>query len=89
MAEVITYWDGYKDIQVYDFNHLKELSQEETNTIVVGPQETFFEKLELINRELRYAGNEEIDVTKDVIHNIMNKYKKQTENIENILSNDN
>ena len=64
MAEVITYWDGYKDIQVYDFNHLKELSQEETNTIVVGPQETFFEKLELINRELRYAGNEEIDVTK-------------------------
>ena len=59
-----TYWDGYKDIQVYDFNHLKELSQEETNSIVVGPQETFFQKLEEINRELVYSGGDEIDVTK-------------------------
>ena len=59
-----TYFDGYKDIEVYDFGHLKELSQEETNTIVVGPQETFFQKLEDINRELAYSGGEEINVTK-------------------------
>ena len=59
-----TYFDGYKDIEVYDFNHLKELSQEETNNIVVGPQETFFSKLEGINQELSYAKVEGIDVTK-------------------------
>ena len=59
-----TYFDGYKEIQVYDFNHLKVLSQEETNCIVVGPQETFFSKLEQINQELSYAKVEGIDVTK-------------------------
>jgi len=59
-----TYFNGYKDIIVHDFGHLKELSQEETNNIVVGPQETFFSKLEDINRELVFSGGDEIQVTK-------------------------
>jgi hypothetical protein len=61
---MIEFYDGTTEIQVNSLDYLNNLSQEELNTIAVGPQDRFFEKLEFMNQQFERNGmNHIIDVT--------------------------
>mgnify|MGYP003628013386 CR=1 FL=1 len=57
------YFNGISEIIVEDLTYLDNLSQEELNSIAVGPQDKFYGHLEDFNRCLRAHGIEPINVT--------------------------
>ena len=59
----INYFNGNHDIEAYDINKLADLSQEEVNNLACGPQDLFFDKLNILNLELERYNIEPIDVT--------------------------
>ena len=60
--EIITMGD--KKLEVNDLDYLSNLNQDELNSIATGPQDAFFESVNIINNQFKYMGiNHQIDVT--------------------------
>ena len=57
------YFNGYQNCEVEKASELASLNQEQINILASGPQDSFFEKLEIINNELIRHGIEPLDVT--------------------------
>ena len=57
------YFNGYQTCEVEKASELASLNQEQSNILASGPQDAFFERLEIINNELSNHNIEPIDVT--------------------------
>ena len=57
------YFDGRTLINIRNIEDLQNLSQEAANDLATGPQDLFFDKLQLLNNELEAYGIKPIDVT--------------------------
>jgi hypothetical protein len=57
------YFNGRCEIDVEYIGNILTLNQNQTNLLAVGPQESFFNILDLINNEMRYYDIEPLNVT--------------------------
>ena len=56
------FYNGHDEVAVNEIDKLKDLSQEETNNLACGPQDAFFNKLDVVNRTLATLEIKNLDV---------------------------